>query len=212
MADGKRVSVETELAIEIVVLDLGGVLVELGGVDELGALIGEQDEAEVWRRWLNSEWVRRYERGRCTREEFANGMIQENRLELEPEEFLVLFLAWPRGLFSGAQSLVQSVRPDLELACLSNTNELHWKEQKDAGDVHRLFEKQFLSYEIGMVKPDLEIFDCVTSALACPAGSIFFLDDNLINVEGARVAGWQAERVAGVEEARRALRQRGLLR
>ena len=212
MTGCKRPWMEVALAIEIVVLDLGGVLVELGGVDELGALIGEQDEAEVWRRWLNSEWVRRYERGRCSRGEFAKGMIQENHLDLTPEEFLARFLAWPRGLFPGAASLIHSVRPDLEIACLSNTNELHWQEQRDAEQVHRLFEKRFLSHEIDRVKPDLEIFAWVTSELCCSAESIFFLDDNLINVEGARAAGWQAERVLGVEEARLALEQRALLR
>ena len=208
---GESFLMEVGVEIKALVFDLGGVLVELGGIDQLGALIGEREEAEVWRRWLTSEWVRRYERGQCTREDFACGMIEENGLALEQGEFLDRFLAWPRGLFPGADSLIRSARPDLVVACLSNTNELHWKEQKDAGDVHRLFEQKFLSYEIGMVKPDREIFDYVTSALGEPAESIFFLDDNLINVEGARAAGWQAERVVGLEETRAVLEEEGLL-
>ena len=199
------------MSCSVLIFDLGGVLVELGGVEQLGALIGEPDEAEVWRRWLTSEAVRRYERGLCTREVFARELIRENDLDLTPKEFLEIFLAWPRGLLPGAESLVHSVKAGLQIACLSNTNELHWTEQKDAERVHALFKKTFLSHEIGMVKPDLEIFEYVTHALRCSPDSVFFLDDNLINVEGARAAGWEAERAVGVQEAHSLLEERGLL-
>ena len=68
-----------------------------------------------------------------------------------------------------------------------------------------------LSYEIGLVKPDREIFDFVSQAMGREPSSILFLDDNLINVEGAREAGWDAERVTGVKESRAILKGRGLL-
>ena len=76
---------------QAVLFDLGGVLVELGGVDYFGQLIGERDEAEIWRRWLTSHWVRSFERGRCTRKEFARGMVKENTLDITPETFLEVF-------------------------------------------------------------------------------------------------------------------------
>jgi HAD superfamily hydrolase (TIGR01509 family) len=196
---------------QAVLFDLGGVLVELGGVDYFGQLIGERDEAEIWRRWLTSHWVRSFERGRCTREEFARGMVQENTLDITPEAFLEVFENWPRGLFPGAEALVHAVNPHLTVACLSNTNELHWTKQKDAERVHALFPRRFLSHQMDLVKPDREIFDSVAKALGCPADAIFFMDDNLINVQGARSAGWDAARAVGVEEARQLLSQRSLL-
>lgn len=194
-----------------VLFDLGGVLVELGGVDHFGQLIGETDEAEIWRRWLTSTWVRRYERGQCAREEFARGMVEENTLDVTPEAFLRLFRSWPRGLFPGAEALVRAVDPHLTVACLSNTNELHWAEQKDAARVHELFERRFLSHEIGLVKPDRAIFDHVADALGHAAEAIFFLDDNAINVEGALAAGWDAEQSGGVEATQSILARRRLL-
>ncbi len=52
------------MRIEYVVFDLGGVLVELGGVRDFGDMIGEADDERVWAPWLTSPWVRRdYERG-----------------------------------------------------------------------------------------------------------------------------------------------------
>jgi len=199
------------MKVQAILFDLGGVLIKLGGVDQLGQFIGIADEAEIWRRWLTSYWVRSYERGFCTRVEFAHGMVEEHGLEMTPEAFLQAFGRWPRGLLPGAEALVGSVDPHLAVACLSNTNEFHWTEQEDAARVHGLFSLRFLSYEIGLVKPDRETFDFVADAMGCDPSTILLLDDNLINVEGAREAGWEAERVVGVEESHALLMRRGLL-
>ena len=57
--------------------DLGGVLVRLGAVGPMAQLIETTGEAEFWRRWLTSRWVRDFERGRCSNEEFAAGIAVE---------------------------------------------------------------------------------------------------------------------------------------
>ena len=196
----------------LVLFDLGGVLIELGGVDHFGQLIGEDDEAEIWRAWLSSTWVRRYERGLCSREDFASGMREEHGLVMQESEFLELFLSWPRGLFPGAAELVDSLAPGVGTACLSNTNELHWNEQQDAPVLHRLFETRFLSHELGLVKPDREIFDRVLAELGLSGSEVLFLDDNQINVDGALEVGLDAQVVKGVAAVRALLSERGLLR
>ena len=199
------------MATRAVLFDLGGVLVELGGVEHFGRLIGEGDEAVIWHTWLTSTWVRRYERGLCTREDFAAGMRDEHGLELGESEFLELFLSWPRGLFPGAEELVSTLHEAVTVACLSNTNELHWSAQQDASVLHRLFETRFLSHELGLVKPDREIFDHVLSELGLGGEQVLFLDDNQINVDGALEVGLDAQLVKGVDAARTLLRSRGLL-
>ena len=196
---------------EAVVFDLGGVLVELGGVEEFGQLVGETREEVIWQRWLGSEWVRRYERGLCSREAFAEGAVAEFGIALPPQEFLDRFLRWPKGLLPGAEALVRGVRTDLHVACLSNTNELHWNHQLDAFGLRALFEQHFTSHELGMVKPDREIYDHLVTALGLPPERIVFLDDNQLNVDGARAAGLDAHRTVGVAQARAVLGERGLL-
>lgn len=202
----KRLHIETRC----VLFDLGGVLIELGGVDVFGELIGVKNPDEIWSRWLSSPWVRRYERGQCTRDEFATGMVLENRIDLSPEEFLQLFRDWPGGLLPGAAELVRGLSDGVTLACLSNTNEMHWNEQKNAEIVRELFERRFLSHELGLIKPDREIFDLVVMQLDCRPCEVLFLDDNLLNVQGARAAGLDAHRVGGVEDSRALLASRGL--
>lgn len=199
------------MSTEVVLFDVGGVLVQLGGVDHFGQMIGEGDEAEIWRRWLHSPWVRRYERGRCTRHEFALGMVEENGLALSPEEFLEAFLGWPLGLLSGAEALVRELRDDVHTSCLSNSNEAHWHEQRDAHVLKSLFPDPYLSFELDLIKPDREMFEHVVESLDCPASSILFFDDNIINVDGARAVGIDAVCLTGVAPAREVLAARGLL-
>ena len=198
--------------IEVVLFDLGGVLIELGGAEELGRLVGEPSEGELWRRWLSCPWVRRFERGQCEPREFSVGMIETWSIDLSPEAFLEAFTAWPKGLYPGALELIASLAGGSRIACLSNTNRLHTELEWSSGhQVSRLFDPCFFSHEIGLVKPDREVFDHAIDALDCSAESVLFLDDNQINVDAARAAGLHSERTRGPLEARAVLAAYGLV-
>jgi putative hydrolase of the HAD superfamily len=199
------------MPIRTVAFDLGGVLVELGGVRDFGDMINEPDDTQVWERWLRSPWVRDYERGRCSTEAFALGLVDEFELTCSPGEFIERFRSWPRGLMGGAQELVRGLASRIPVACLSNTNELHWNHQADAFQLADLFPRRFLSHELGLVKPDREVYDHVVGALSVPADTVLFFDDNQLNVDAARGAGIRAERVEGPSAARTHLERYGLL-
>lgn len=198
------------MAIEIVLFDLGGVLIELSNIQAMGRFFGEQPEEEIWRRWLGCPWVRRFERGHCSADDFARGMVESWAMGTSPEIFLEAFVGWPRGLMPGARELVQSARSRIPVGCLSNTNPLHAERHALEEAVYELFDHRFLSHELGLVKPDREIYDHVVGALGVPASRILFLDDNQINVDGARAAGLPAERTRGLAEVRKALAHYGL--
>lgn len=192
------------------VFDLGGVLVELSGVDEMRELAGMASVDEVWARWLSCEWVRRYERGRCSTEEFGQGVVDDWGLELAPDEFVERFRRWPTGLLDGAAELVAAVRDRVPTACLSNTNALHWQEQGTKWGLAGWFDHIFLSHDLGLIKPDREVFDLVAEALATAPERIAFVDDNQINVDGARLAGFDAHLAIGPANARAALTALGV--
>ena len=66
--------------IDVILFDLGGVLVELAGVDQMIAWSpGISTHDELWRRWLGSSAVRRFETGAIGRDDFATAVI--DRLE-----------------------------------------------------------------------------------------------------------------------------------
>ena len=74
--------------IEIVLFDIGGVLARFAGLEVLRELTGAASELDVSARWLMSPWVRRFESGGCTDEEFSAGIVAEWELPYTAEEFL----------------------------------------------------------------------------------------------------------------------------
>ena len=81
-------------AFDLVLFDLGGVLIELSGVTVMRELAGMDSDDELWERWLSCPWVRAFERGECTPEEFAVGMVEEWTLTVAPDVFLSAFRGW----------------------------------------------------------------------------------------------------------------------
>ena len=179
----------------LVLFDLGGVLIELRGVSPMADLAGIDDESELWRRWLGC---------RC--------VVDDWDLPVGPAEFLDNFASWPVGPFDGAERLVRQTGSTVPVGCLSNTNVLHWEGRAVHWPLMTRFAHRFVSHHMGAVKPDAEAFAHVADALSMPPDRVLLLDDNQLNVDGARAAGLRAERTAGVAGARRALEEAGVLR
>lgn len=200
-----------DAAIDVVLFDLGGVLVDFGGVEPMKRLSGIDDDDELWRRWLTCEWVRRFERGHCTGEEFAAGVVEDWDLTVTPDAYLDSFRSWIGGPMEGADDLVAATSEVVRVGCLSNTNALHTEDHWQRWPLFRSFELPFLSHELGCVKPDREIFERVAAQIEVDPHRILFLDDNVLNVDGALASGWQARRAVGVGGARAALEDVGIL-
>ncbi len=197
--------------IDLVLFDLAGVLIEPGGVEPMRELSGLGSEEEVWARWLGCRWVRSFEAGRCSPEEFAAGVVGDWELGLEPAAFLDEFARWSGLPYPGALDLVSEVHARVPVGCLSNTNALQWDANYRSTPLTDAFAYCFLSFELGLVKPDREIFEVVAVALPVSRRSVLFLDDNAVNIEAARAAGFTAEHVKAVDGARGALVRSGVL-
>lgn len=210
-AAGAHPSAPADALVQVVLFDIGGVLARFAGLAVLQRLTGIDSEIEVAARWLLSPWVRRFEAGACTDAEFAAGIVAEWELPFSPEQFLDQFPSWLEDPFDGAEQLLRDTGAAAEVGCLSNTNSLQWRLLISHWPLSRLFEHRFLSFELGAVKPDLEIYRSVIESLAIAPEQILFLDDNALNVEGARRAGLRAEQTVGVAQARDVLARYGLL-
>lgn len=196
---------------EVVLFDLGGVVIELAGVPIWQGWTGAGDEAEVWERWLRSAAVRRFESGRAGADEFAREIVAEFGLAVTPDEFVRAFTRWPQGVYPGVAEMLAAVRRRVRTGCLSNCNELHWPRFLHEMGLREAFDEHFSSHELGALKPDREIFDLVVGRLGCAAERVLFLDDNQLNVDGAVAAGLAARRVRGPDGLRAVLRELALL-
>lgn len=183
--------------------DLGGVLVDLSGLDRFlvrHGLVADQ----FGPRWLGLGAGNDFECGLTSPEEFARAFLDEFELLLAPEQFLAEFAEWPSGLLPGAARLVEDLG-DVVTATLSNTNSIHWSSSFSRRTLHALFDRHFPSFELGLAKPDVAIFERVVQLLETDPVEIAFVDDNLVNVEAARTVGLTAFHVQGPAEARAAL-------
>lgn len=197
--------------IEIVLFDIGGVLARFAGLEVLRGLTGADSELEVSARWLMSPWVRRFESGGCTDEEFAAGVVDEWQLPYSAAQFLEVFPTWLDDPFDGAEQMLRETSEHVRVGCLSNTNSLQWRGKISHWSLARYFELPFLSFELHAVKPDPAIFARVIESLPAPPAEVLFLDDVALNVEAARAAGLRSELAVGVSAARAALGRYGLL-
>jgi glucose-1-phosphatase len=197
--------------IQVLLFDVGGILIELGGIEIWKNLTGQTDEADMWRRWLECQVVKDFESGRSSDTDFAQDMVDKYDLDISTDFFVESFAQWPKGFYDGAKELVADVTPDVKAGCFSNTNKIHWSNPLNQG-VHALFDLHFLSFEMGLVKPDPSAFHYVVDALDCAPEDIFFVDDNIINVDAARACGFDAHVAKGPVETRQVLRNHGLLK
>ena len=199
--------------IKVVLFDIGGVLARFAGLEVLRELTGSDSELDVVARWLRSPVVRRFESGGCSDEEFAAEVVAEWNLPYTPTEFLGIFPGWLDDPFAGAEEMIRQTATRASVGCLSNTNALQWHGMISKWPLSALFEDRlrFLSFDLGAVKPDAELYERVIQRLPVPPAHVLFLDDNPLNVEGAHAAGLRAEQAIAVDGAREVLRRYGLL-
>ena len=199
-------------AVRVVLFDIGGVLIPSSGVPTMLAWMRNTVSAEeLWRMWLSSQCVRAFETGRLSPEEFANQAIADFRLPVQRDGFLEEMSRWSMTPFPGAIELIEQIPTRYVRATLSNTNVIHWQYIMRNAGLATAFPHHFPSHLIGKIKPDAEAFQHVTEALRCEPQEVLFLDDNELNVAGARSIGMQSVRVRGIVEAERALLDFGII-
>jgi epoxide hydrolase-like predicted phosphatase len=199
-------------ATELLVFDLGGVLLHYSGLQDIHGVLSRRLTDEETRKLvqITAETWSGLEMGRLTPEEFAEQFAAHWPLAVPQKRFLTEFESWTRHLYPGAEDTLAELRPVYRLAALSNTNALHWRRNAALG-VPDLFERAFASHEIGLRKPALEVYEHVLSEMGVRPAAATFFDDLEVNVEAARRVGMRAFRVEGVGELRSCLRENGYL-
>ena len=154
--------------------------------------------AEAARKVLQkSEVFEKYERGEISTPDFLETVRHAAQPPISAEAVVEawnsIFLEMPAEHFDFLLRLRQNFRVFL----LSNINDLHarWIDQYlvEKHGIHdfrqRFFEKTYYSHEIGMRKPDPEIFRFVLHDANLRAPETFFVDDLKINVAAAESVG-----------------------
>lgn len=189
--------------------DLGGVLVRNAVFDRLNALLPAPvaiDELKAT--LLASPAYRAFELGTTSPADFARDFVTELALGCTPADFIREFETWPEGFYPGATELLAELRGNYTIACLSNSNAIHWA-RFDGFREH--FDVALSSHLLKLIKPDAACFRQALVACSAHAGEALFFDDAAVNVEAARECGIRSFHVRDFDELQITVQELGLL-
>ena len=105
----------------------------------------------------------------------------------------------------GVLSLLEALKSRYLLGCFSNNTDLHWRQLCEEADLESIFQRRYLSHEIGLRKPDPASFEYVLADLGVSPDRILYFDDREDCVAAGCRIGWDAHQARGVDEVRRIL-------
>ncbi|MDQ6844787.1 MAG: HAD family phosphatase [Bacteroidota bacterium] len=187
--------------IEAVIFDLGGVLLNIDYNLTRNAFEKEGVTGfhEMYSQAAADKLFRNLEMGTITEDAFYKEFNLCTGLSFSNDQIAV---AWNAMLLTFRESSLQflnEIKTRYRLFLLSNTNEIHYNmfkriyyESNRAHAFEDFFEKAYYSFEMGMRKPGLEIYEHVLVTNNLNAATTLFIDDSVQNVEGAKGLGLQA--------------------
>ena len=199
--------------IDTIIFDFGDIFINLDkqatvdGLEKLGLKKWNEDLNQ-----LNTQ----FEKGLISEENFLLG-IQKQIPSASTNEISnawnAILLDFPLYRLEFLQKLSKKYR----LFLLSNTDSIHINHFKDRnGDdfynrFYNCFEKVYFSYDLGMRKPDVEIYNFVINENKLIPEKTLFVDDNFDNIEGAKKTGLQVWHLLKGKEEVIELFEKGIL-
>jgi glucose-1-phosphatase len=190
--------------IKNIIFDLGGVLLNINpllSLLELEKVSGITKEELIVK--LASEQIfEKFDTGSLNPAQFRSTLCQILNKNVNDSEMdriwnkLLLDFPPPRV------EMLQQIRKNYRVFLLSNTNSIHFDHytrefhEKYEIPMISLFERLFLSYEIGIHKPDAGIYNYVLQHADINASESVFFDDSIANVEAAVLQGIEGIQIA----------------
>lgn len=118
-----------------------------------------------------------------------------------PQEFERVHRAWILGEYAGVGEIIGALRdhPRCAVACLSNTNHVHWDQLQGLdGARYPAFdalEHKHASHLLRSAKPDEIIYRSFEREMNASGAEILFFDDKQENIDTAFAIGWRARRI-----------------
>jgi glucose-1-phosphatase len=179
--------------IDTIIFDFGDVFINL---DKEGTINGlKKLGLSEWNEDLNQLNLQ-FEKGQISEETFLQG-LQNQVPNASPDDVLIAWKAVLLDFPLHRLEFLQKLSEKYRLFLLSNTDAIHIDsfEQENGvsfySDFYQCFEKVYFSFEMGMRKPDPEIFSYVLTTHNLSAKHTLFVDDKKENTDAALSLGIQ---------------------
>jgi HAD superfamily hydrolase (TIGR01509 family) len=183
--------------ISTIIFDLGGVIMDIDVKQTLRAFsgLGLHNVHEYFGHGFAASFFRDHEAGRISDDEFLQEIKKLLKGEVSDEAVIdawnALLLRFPPERIK----LLEDLKNRYRLFLYSNTNAIHKEKfteiyrQAYSGELDDHFEKAYYSHELGQRKPDPAGFEQIIRENGLDPKQTLFVDDALMNVEGAIKAG-----------------------
>lgn len=184
--------------IKNIIFDLGGVIlpIDISRTTEAYRRLGVSNIDELFGHGHAGSFVKDYEKGEITDDEFVKRF---KKLIDPPVEDEIVIGAWNALLLDFPMERIRflkELKHKYRVFLFSNTNSIHhkafitdYKKLSGSENFDDLFEVAWYSHIIKMRKPDVHAFQFIINDAGLVAEETLFIDDALINVDGAVKAG-----------------------
>ncbi|MBK7944564.1 MAG: HAD family phosphatase [Flavobacteriales bacterium] len=207
--------------VDTLILDLGGVLIDVDyrATARHFEALGIHGFDALYSKAKQSDLFDRFETGELTPAGFRAEVRALLKADLSDADIDAGWNAMLGTIPPERIRLVQELKQRCQLILLSNTNAIHVPafeaiiaHDLGIGDFRSLFHGAYYSCELGMRKPNADIFRYVVAQHSADPARTLFIDDSIQHVHGARAAGLRAEHLELANEDVAALAERlGLL-
>ncbi len=186
--------------IQNIIFDLGGVLLNLDMQKTETAFteMGVKKFKDLFALGHAASFFKEYEVGSINDDEFITALQNLAGIQAERSTVIAGWNAMLRDFPTERIELLVRLKKNYRIFLFSNTNAIHLTAfQKTYSDtfggnlLDTLFEKTWYSHDIKRRKPDVKAFEYVLQDAQLVPHETLFIDDALVNVEGARAAGMQ---------------------
>lgn len=197
-----------------IIFDLGGVLLNIEYDKTVKAFkaLGLAEPEKAFTKTVQAGVFQNFEKGLLSPADFIDA-LSKHMPGASPEQITDAWNALLGDFPTERYSFLKTLSKDFNLFVLSNTNAIHEKAfvniiESAVGwaNFESLFQGIAYSHELGMRKPEPEIFEEILKRFGLDKSETVFIDDTLMHVEAANKTGIKAFHLDG-EEAEICLRR-----
>lgn len=187
-----------------IIFDLGGVILDISYDKTIQAFknLGIQDFEQLYTQATQTGFFDDFETGKMSSSKFIAALQHKIANDITSNDIIHAWNAMLLNWDIHRLNLLVELRKHHRVFLLSNTNSIHQssfmlslKEQTGLATLMNHFDKIYMSHEIGLRKPNVEIFEYVLNDQQINAEETLFLDDSIQHIEGARTIGITAHHI-----------------
>lgn len=195
-----------------IVFDIGKVLIHYDPNLPFSRIIPDETE----RRWFfdhvcTHDWNLEQDRGRAWADAEAEVIARYPEREEQIRAFRLYWREMVPHAYDDSVAIMKGlIDSGRDVTMLTNFAADTFQEARQIYPFLDLPRGVTVSGEIGLLKPDVAIYERHASDFNLDPAASLFIDDVLANVEGARAAGWQAVQFMGADKLRADLDKLGV--